>query len=92
MDIAGSSDIAWKGYGLRGHRYRVSIEHRGTPRDGMARQPDLVFEAETQDEIIALVQRIRAGGACNAAEAAMLGNFIRGVDEAPSCNVAGPDR
>jgi hypothetical protein len=67
------SDIAWKGYGMRGHRYRVTIEHLGTPRDGMAKQPDLVFEAVNHDEIIAIVQRIRAGGDYSADEAAALG-------------------
>lgn len=77
------SDIVWKGHGMRGHRYRISIEHLGTPRDGMAKQTDLVFEAETQDEIIALVQRLRAGGACSADEAAALGSFIRGLASQP---------
>lgn len=71
------SDIAWKGYGMRGHRYRISIEHLGTPRDGMAKQTDLVFEAETRDEIIAILQRLRAGAACSADEAAAIGSFIR---------------
>ncbi len=73
MGIADISDIAWKGYGMRGHRYRVTLEHLGTPRDGMAKQPDLVFEAVNHDEIIAIVQRIRASGQYSADEAAALG-------------------
>ena len=73
------SDIAWKGYGMRGHRYRISIEHLGTPRDGMAKQTDLVFEAETRDEIIAILHRLRAGGACSADEAAAIGSLIGDV-------------
>lgn len=67
------SDIAWKGHRMRGHRYRVTIEHLGTPRDGMEKQPELVFEAVNHDEIIAIVQRIRAGGHYAEDEAASLG-------------------
>lgn len=73
MATATISDIAWKGYGMRGHRYRVTIEHIGTPRDGMDRQPDLVFEAINHDDVIAIVQRIRASGHYGEDEAAALG-------------------
>lgn len=79
MATATISDIAWKGYAMRGHRYRVTIEHLGTPRDGMAKQADLVFEAETHDEVIALVQRLRTGGTCSTDEAAAIGCLIGGV-------------
>ncbi len=57
----------------RGHRYRVTIEHLGTPRDGMEKQDELVFEAVNHDEIIGIVQRIRASGHYSADEAAALG-------------------
>ncbi len=73
MSIATISDIAWKGYGMRGHRYRVTIEHLGTPRDGMDKQPELVFEAINHDEIIGIVQRIRASGHYSEDEAASIG-------------------
>jgi hypothetical protein len=67
------SDIAWKGHAMRGHRYRVTIEHVGTPRDGLERQAPLVFETVNHDEIIGIVQRIRASGHYNEDEAASLG-------------------
>lgn len=73
MGTATISDIAWKGHGMRGHRYRVTIEHLGTPRDGMEKQDELVFEAVNHDEIIGIVQRIRASGHYSADEAAALG-------------------
>lgn len=81
MATATISDIAWKGYAMRGHRYRVTIEHLGTPRDGMAKQADLVFEAETRDEVIALVQRLRTGGACSADEATAIGSLLGAVKQ-----------
>jgi hypothetical protein len=67
------SDIAWKGHAMRGHRYRVTIEHVGTPRDGLERQAPLVFETVNHDEIIGIVQRIRASGQYSEDEAASLG-------------------
>jgi hypothetical protein len=73
MGTAAISDIAWKGHHMRGHRYRVTIEHLGTPRDGMDRQPELVFEAVNHDDIISIVQRIRASGHYSEDEAASLG-------------------
>jgi hypothetical protein len=66
-------DIAWKGHAMRGHRYRVTIEHVGTPRDGIERQPPLVFETVNHDEIIGIVARIRASGHYSEDEAASLG-------------------
>lgn len=73
MGSATISDIVWKGYGMRGHRYRVTVEHLGTPRAGMDRQPELVFETVNHDEIIAIVQRMRASGHYSEDEAASLG-------------------
>ncbi len=66
-------DIAWKGHMKRGHRYRVTIEHVGTPRDGLPIQPALRFETVNHDEIIAIVERIRASGQYAEDEAASLG-------------------
>lgn len=73
MGSAPISDIAWKGHIMRGHRYRVTIEHVGTPRDGLAKQPALVFETVNHDEIIGIVERIRASGHYAEDEAASLG-------------------
>ncbi|MEK9969681.1 MAG: DUF3861 domain-containing protein [Ferrovibrio sp.] len=67
------SDSAWKGHAMRGHSYRVTIEHTGTPRDGMALQAPLVFAAVNHDEIIGIVERIRASGHYSEDEAAALG-------------------
>lgn len=66
-------DIAWKGHIMRGHRYRVTIEHVGTPREGSDIQPALSFETVNHDEIIGIVARIRASGQYAEDEAASLG-------------------
>ena len=58
---------------MHGHRYRVTIEHTGTLRDGMDKQPELVFEAVNHDEIIGIVQRIRDSGHYSEDEAASIG-------------------
>ena len=58
---------------MKGHRYRVTIEHLGTPRgDGPLREP-LTFEAVNHDEILAIVERIRASAQYEQDEAAALG-------------------
>lgn len=58
---------------MRGHRYRVTIEHVGTPREGAEIQPALSFETVNHDEIIGIVARIRASGQYAEDEAASLG-------------------
>lgn len=73
MGTIAASDIAWKGHIMRGHRYRVTIEHVGTPREGVEIQPALVFETVNHDEIIGIVERIRASGHYEQDEAASLG-------------------
>jgi len=82
MGTATISDIAWKGHHMRGHRYRVTVEHLGTPRDGMEKQPELVFEAVNHDEIISIVQRIRASGHYADDEAAAIGIGLKLFSEA----------
>lgn len=58
---------------MKGHRYRVTIEHVGTPREGVETRPALTFETVNHDEIIAIVERIRASGQYAEDEAASLG-------------------
>jgi len=58
---------------MKGHRYRVTIEHLGTPKgDGPLHEP-LTFEAVNHDEILAIVERIRASAQYEQDEAAALG-------------------
>lgn len=58
---------------MKGHRYRVTIEHVGTAHEGADRQQELVFEAVNHDEIIGIVERLRASGHYAEDEAAALG-------------------
>ena len=58
---------------MKGHRYRVTIEHVGTPKgDGPLHDP-LTFETTNHDEILAIVERIRASAQYERDEAAALG-------------------
>lgn len=67
------SDLAtWKGHSMRGHRYRVTIEHLGGPREDTPIQPPLCFEAVNHDEILSIVARLQSSGGYQPDEAASL--------------------
>lgn len=58
---------------MRGHRYRVTIEHLGGPHEDASIQPPLCFEAVNHDEILGIVARLRSSGVYQPDEAASLG-------------------
>lgn len=47
---------------MRQHRYRITVEHLADAKGAPATQAPLVFEAGNHDEILAIVERIRARG------------------------------
>ncbi len=69
----GSDLSTWKGHSMKGHRYRVTIEHLGGPQQDMPVRPPLCFEAVNHDEILGIVTRLQASGAYQPDEAASLG-------------------
>ncbi len=44
----------------REHRYRVTLEHLGTPKEGAALHPPLSFEASNHDDLFPIIERSRA--------------------------------
>jgi hypothetical protein len=58
---------------MRGHRYRVTIEHLGGPDGDASIQPPLCFETVNHDEILGIVARLRSSGVYQPDEAASLG-------------------
>jgi hypothetical protein len=64
----------WRGHSMmKGHRYRITIEHLATPKGDAPLQPPLRFEAVNHDEILGIVARIRASAQYDEDEAAALG-------------------
>lgn len=57
---------------MKGHRYRVSVEHLATARGEAVDRPPLVFEAVNHDDIIAIAERMGASGRFEKDEAASL--------------------
>ncbi len=46
---------------MKGHRYRVTLEHVELAREGQALQPEpMVFDTVNHDELFAIVEKIRA--------------------------------
>lgn len=70
--IRSSDIISWKGHSMKGHRYRVTIEHVGAPKAGEPLRDALTFETMNHDEILAIVERLRASRHYEADEAAAL--------------------
>lgn len=58
---------------MKGHRYRITIEHLATPKSDSPVQAPLSFETVNHDEILAIVERIRASARYDTDEAAALG-------------------
>lgn len=58
---------------MKGHRYRVTIEHVAAPKRDAPLQAPLSFETVNHDEILAIVERLRASSHYEADEAAALG-------------------
>lgn len=56
----------------RQHRYRITVEHLATPREGDPRQPALVFEAGNHDDILRIAGRMREKTGFGRDEAAAL--------------------
>ena len=41
----------------REHRYRITLEHIGTPKEGTELHPPLTFEAANHDDLFPIIQR-----------------------------------
>ena len=44
----------------REHRYRITLEHLGTPKEGMILHPPLTFEVANHDDLFPIIERSRA--------------------------------
>ena len=44
----------------REHRYRITLEHLGTPKEGTALHPPLTFEVGNHDDLFPIIERSRA--------------------------------
>lgn len=62
----------WKGYSVKGHRYRITVEHLATPRGENPNRPPLSFEAVNHDDIQSIVERVRGNGLFEPDEAAAM--------------------
>ncbi len=56
----------------REHRYRITLEHLGAPREGTPLHPPLTFEAANHDDLFPIIERSRAKGAFDPDSAAAL--------------------
>lgn len=45
---------------MKGHRYRITVEHVATAKGDAVDRPPLVFEATNHDDLFAIVERMRA--------------------------------
>lgn len=45
---------------MKGHRYRITVEHLATPNGALVDTPPLVFETTNHDDLFAIVEKIRA--------------------------------
>lgn len=54
------------------HRFRISVEKIGDPVGQTGTSPPLAFEVQNHDDILAIVDRVRAGTAFTADEASAL--------------------
>ncbi|MFI4979459.1 MAG: DUF3861 domain-containing protein [Nevskiales bacterium] len=58
---------------MKQHRYHVTVEHLETAKPGGPLHEPLHFESGNHDEILAIVDRLRAGSGFDADTAASLG-------------------
>ena len=56
----------------RQHRFRITVEHIATPRDGEPLQPTLTFEAGNHDDIVRIANRMRERSGFSPDDAAAL--------------------
>ena len=47
---------------MKGHKFRVTIEHVATPKGEAVEREPLVFEAVNHDDIVAIAERMIASG------------------------------
>lgn len=45
---------------MKGHRYRITLEHLATPDGAPVSRAPLVFETTNHDDLFAIVERMRA--------------------------------
>lgn len=44
---------------MKGHRYRITVEHLATPNGASVDTPPLVFETTNHDDLFTIVERMR---------------------------------
>lgn len=54
---------------MKGHLYRLTLEHLEDPKGNPVTKPPLQFEARNHDDLYAIVDRIKAKGLFDAQEA-----------------------
>lgn len=57
---------------MKGHRYRITVEHLATNKGVAVDKPPLVFETTNHDDLFAIVERIRTRNDIAPEEAAPL--------------------
>lgn len=66
---------------MRTHRYRITIEHIANPKDADELHLPLMFEASNHDELLGIVDRVRAHSGFTADEAAQLAVSLKLLGE-----------